>query len=170
MDERVLKVKELFADVLPGFGTLHAGVFVALSGGEIKTARQLSEETGISHNKVYAVLKDLVREKTVMLTNTNPASFYMSDASSTYQKLVEKQMGVLKKRVGQFDKIMAVGSTGEEGREYLIKITNSQAKLFDFKNKALVKEAKEAEQVIRSLNIYAEKLDAKKEYAMAVYR
>ena len=76
---------------------------------------------------------------------------------------------MLEKRPGQFDNIIAVGPL-DDGREYLIKITNSQTRLFDNKNKALVSELREAEQVIRSLNLFAEKLDTKKEYAMAAYR
>ena len=127
-------------------------------------------KAGISHNKVYAVLKDLVREKIVMLTSTNPASFYISNAAGTFEKLVEKRIALLEKKPGQFDKIIAVRMPGEEEREYIIKITSNQTKLFDNKNKVLVKEPKEAERIIRSLNNYAEKLDSKKEYAMAVYR
>ncbi|MBN1941107.1 MAG: hypothetical protein JW772_02905, partial [Candidatus Diapherotrites archaeon] len=91
MDVRVLRVRELFRGVVPNFGVLHAKVFCSLFDGEIKTAKQLSEETGISHNKVYGVLKDLIREKIVFCTNTSPANYHVRNAVKTYEKLVSKR-------------------------------------------------------------------------------
>lgn len=171
MEEKALRIKEMFQDVISGFGCTHAKAFVILLNGEIKSARQLSEETGISHNKIYAILKDLIREKIVMQTNTNPANYYMNEPAKTYGRLVERKIALLEKKPGEFDKIiLANEDRGVEEREYLIKITNSQTKLFDYKNKSLVKEFREAENIIRSLNGYAEKLETKKDYLMAVYR
>jgi len=55
-------------------------------------------------------------------------------------------------------------------KEYLIKFSEKQTRLFDNKNKAPVKEPKEAKQIIQQLNIYVNKLEPKKEYNLAVYR
>ncbi|MCX6799252.1 MAG: hypothetical protein NTW59_04120 [Candidatus Diapherotrites archaeon] len=170
MDERILKVKELFGDVVPGFGITHAKVYAALLSGEVKTARQLGEETGISHNKVYSILKDLMREKIVLYTNTNPANYHVKDPPKVYENLVNRKIALLEKLPEQFDKILNEETTITDEKEYLIKFGGQQTKLFDQKNKAQVNEAEEARQVIRQLNIYVNKLEPKKEYNLAVYR
>jgi len=77
---------------------------------------------------------------------------------------------LLEKRSKEFSK--AISSEGEEGteKEYVIKFNEKQTKLIDNKNKAIVKELKEAKQVIKQLNVYIEKLESKKEYNFAIYR
>jgi len=61
-------------------------------------------------------------------------------ASGTYEKLVNKRIFVLEKKSEKFDKIIHnVEPIGE--REYIVRITNTQTKLFDNKNKVIVKES-----------------------------
>jgi len=170
LDERILKVKELFCGVVPGFGITHAKVYSSLMAGDVKTAKQLSEETGISHNKVYSILKDLIREKVVLFTNTNPANYHARNPAKTYETLVDRKISLLEKLPKEFDKILKNEPEIEGEREYLIKFSGKQTKLFDQKNKALVNEAEEAKQVIKQLNIYIEKLEPRKDYNLALYR
>ena len=169
MDEKVIEVRDLFQEVVPCFGVMHSKAYVALMGEEIKTAKQLSVETGISHNKIYSVLKDLINEKIVYCTNTNPISYYSKNPSKTYEKLVNKKILALEKRPEKFDKIIHETEQINE-MEYVIRITENQTRLFDNKNKVIVKEAHEAKLVLKKISDYAEQLEPKKQYAYAVYR
>jgi len=170
MDEQVLRVKGLFEEVVQGFGVMHAKVYISLLNGEIKTAKQLSEETGISYNKIYSVLNDLVKEKIVACTNSDPKNYRLVNPEKTFEALVNRKVGLLEKRSKEFSK--AISSESEEGteREYVIKFNERQTKLIDNKNKAIVRELREAKQVIKQLNIYIEKLEPRKEYNFALYR
>ncbi|MFH1240463.1 MAG: hypothetical protein V1672_04585 [Candidatus Diapherotrites archaeon] len=52
----------------------------------------------------------------------------------------------------------------------MVRKNKGRKRLIDNKNKAIVKEAQEAKQIIQQLNIYIAKLEPKKEYNFAVYR
>jgi len=170
MDEQVLRVKGLFEEVVQGFGVMHAKVYISLLNSEIKTAKQLSEETGISYNKIYSVLNDLVKEKIVACTNSDPKNYHLVNPEKTFEVLVGRKISLLEKRSKEFSK--AISSEGGEGteREYVIKFNEKQTKLIDNKNKVIVKELSEAKQVIKQLNIYIAKLEPRKEYNLAIYR
>ncbi len=168
MNEQLLKLKQLFSQVVPYFGTNHAKVYCSLFDGEIKTAKHLSQETGIAKNKVYYVLNDLVKYGLVRTTNTHPMNYYSKKPQKELGKLVNRRIVLLEKLPEELDKIVE-NSTAEE-KEYLIKFSEKQTKLFDNKNKAIVKEPAEAKQIIKQLNIYIEKIEPKKEYNFAVYR
>jgi len=170
MNELVLRVKTLFEGVVSGFGVMHAKVYISLLNGEIKTAKQLSEETGISYNKIYSVLNDLVKERIVACTNSDPKNYRLVDPEKTFEVLVGRKISLLEKRSKEFSK--AISGEVEEGteREYVIKFNEKQTKLIDNKNKAIVKELSEAKQVIKQLNIYLEKLEPRKEYNLAIYK
>ncbi|MFH1391536.1 MAG: helix-turn-helix domain-containing protein [Candidatus Diapherotrites archaeon] len=169
MDEKVIEVRDLFQEVIPSFGIMHAKTYSSLMSGEIKTAKQVSNETGISHNKIYSVLKDLIKEKIISSTNTNPVSYHAKEPSKTYEKLVNKRILALEKKPEIFDKIIHDVEPINE-REYIVRITNTQTKLFDNKNKAIVKESQEARMVLEKLSDYTKELNTKKEYAYATYR
>jgi len=169
LNQRIIQIRELFHEVLSNFGLSHAKVYHFLIEGEIKTAKQLSEETGISHNKIYSVLKDLIREKIVYCSNTNPISYYSKNPSKTYEKLVNKRILALEKKPEKFDKIIHDVEPINE-KEYVVRITEKQTKLFDNKSKIIVKESKEAKFILEKLKSYTEELEPKKEYAYAVYK
>ncbi|MDD5163584.1 MAG: hypothetical protein PHD95_05240 [Candidatus ainarchaeum sp.] len=169
MDERVLRFRELFQGLVPNFGLLHAKACVALLSGGIKTAKELSQETLISHNKIYSVLKDLAREKIVFCTNADPVTFYIKDFPKIYEKLVNRKICFLQKLPEELDKMLSNENEALEEKEYLIKVSEKQTRLFDNKNKVLVKEPLEVKQVLKQLNIYIEKLEPKKEYTYAIY-
>ncbi len=170
MDGDVLRIKGLFADVVSGFGVTHAKVYKALMHGEVKTAKQLSGEAGISHNKVYSILNDLVKEKIVACTNSDPKNYHLRTPKKTFSWLVNKKITALEKRTLEFNEVLESRIESENEREYIIKFGEKQTKLFDNKNKVMVKELNEAKQVIKQLNVYLEKLEPRKEYNFAMYR
>ncbi len=170
LDEQILKIKELFEELLPRFGISHAKVYKAVMHGEIKTARQLGEETDISHHKVYSILKDLVEQNIVASINTNPANFHVKNPSKTFQGLINKKLGDLEKMTKEFEKVIDKEDINLYEREYIVKIKQKQTKLFDNKNKLLVKEARETRQLIERLTAYAAGLEPKKEYNYTLYR
>ncbi len=124
---------------------------------------------GISHNKIYSVLKDLIQEKIVLSTNTNPINYHVKSPSRTFERLVNRKVAELEKRPGEFDKILNSEPPASE-KEYVIKFTEKQTKLFDIKNKIRVSELREVKQVINQLNIYVKELEPKKEYNFAFYK
>lgn len=170
MDEKILRIRSLFQDVVPSFGITHAKVYSALMSGEVKTAKQLSGETSISHNKIYSLLKDLIREKIVHHTNTNPINYHTRDPAKTYERIVNRRIALLEKLPEEFDKIVSSNPTENDEKEYLIKFCGKQTRLFDNKNKAMVQETNEARQIVKQLNIYIEELKPKKEYNFVAYR
>lgn len=167
MDEQLLKLKQLFSQVVPYFGSNHAKVYCGLFNGEVKTAKHLAQETGMAKNKVYHVLNDLVEYGLVRATNTHPTSYCSKEPIKEIEKLVDRKIALLEKLPLELDRILEDGDDCE--KEYLIKFTEKQTKLFDNKNKAIV-EAAEAKQIIQQLSIYVNKLEPKKEYNFAVYR
>ena len=170
MDGCVLQIKSLFQDIILGFGLTHAKVYKALINGEVKTAKQLSKETGISYNKIYSILNDLVKEKIVACTNSDPKNYHLINPKKTFESLVNKKISLLEKRAKEFNKIVCEENNEVGDREYVIRFNGKQTKLFDNKNKAIVMELREAKQVIKQLNIYVEKLEPRKEYNFALYR
>jgi len=170
MNELVLRVKGLFEDVIKGFGVMHAKAYISLLNGEIKTARQVAEDTGISYNKIYSVLNDLVKEKIVACTNSDPKNYRLVNPEKTFEVLVTKKISVLEKSAKEFNKVLYQENPETEEKEYVIKFNEKQTKLIDNKNKAIVKELSEAKQVIKQLNVYIAKLEPRKEYNLAIYR
>ncbi len=170
MDRRTLRIRELFKDVVPSFGISHAKAYTALMQGEIKTAKELSGEIDISHNKIYSILKELITENIVICTNTNPINYHVKSPQKTFEKLVNKKIALLEKRTEEFDKIINDEIAYANEKEYVIRFGEKQTRLFDNKNKTAVKELKEAKQIIQQLNIYVNQLEPKKEYDLALYK
>jgi len=170
MDEKVLKIRALFSNAVSGFGLMHAKVCNALMGGDIKTAKQLSQETLISHNKIYSVLKDLVRERVISCTRTDPASYCMSNALKNFQKIIEKKVNSLQRLPMELQEIIQELPESEFEREYVIRFNGQQTKLFDNKNKSLVKEAHEAKQLMQQLNDYIKAIEPKRDARWPAYR
>jgi len=160
----------MFEEFLPRFGVSHAKVYRTLMYGEAKTAKQICDETGVSYHKVYSILKDLAEQDVVSCINTSPANFLIKDSQKMFDKLVSKKVGQLEKMNKEFEKVINDDSTSVFEKEYLIKITEKQTKLFDNKNKAPIKEAKETKILIDKLNSYKANLEPKNQYAYAAYK
>lgn len=170
MEEKVLKIRALFSSAVSGFGLMHAKVCNSLMSGDIKTAKQLSQETLISHNKIYSVLKDLVREKVISCTRTDPASYCMGNALKSFQKIIEKKVNSLQRLPMELQEIIQEIPESELEREYVIRFDGKQTKLFDNKNKSLVKEAQEAKQLMQQLNDYIKAIEPKRDSKWSAYR
>ncbi|MBI5554090.1 MAG: hypothetical protein HY917_05115 [Candidatus Diapherotrites archaeon] len=169
MDEEVLRLHALFQNLVPTFGLTHAKVCRALLNGEIKTAKQIGKESFISPNKVYGILKDLLQQKIVSTTNTNPASYHIPSPQKTFVRLVNQRISLLEKRIQEFGKIIENTASGGE-KEYIIRIMGAQTKLFDNTTKAFVKEPQEAKQVVKQLSEYLKQLEPEKQYTYAAYK
>lgn len=102
-------------------------------------------------------------------TNTSPVSFHVKNPSKTYQNLVSKKLGELNKMVRDFEEVIEKEDFGLDERVYLVKVKEKQAKLFDNKNKLLVREHREAKELAQFVNNYAETLP-KGNYTQAIYR
>jgi sugar-specific transcriptional regulator TrmB len=163
MDAEILKIRKFFQDVVSGFSVSHVKIYTALKHGEIKTAGQLSRETGIPYNKIYGVLRDLTNENIVFCTFTHPVNYYARDPVRTFNKLVTKKTLFLEKQLKAFKKMVQGTASFPEEKEYLIKFSETQTKLFDQKNKRIVEEPRETKQVIRRLHAYLKKIEPKKE-------
>ncbi|MFH1391694.1 MAG: hypothetical protein ABIH20_05265 [Candidatus Diapherotrites archaeon] len=82
---------------------------------------------------------------------------------------MNKRILALEKKPEIFDKIIHDVEPINE-MEYIVRITNTQTKLFDNKNKTIVKESKEARMILEKLSDYTKELNTKKEYVYATYR
>jgi len=164
-----LEVRDLFSELVPSFGINHAKIFCLLLKGEVKTAKQLSDESGIAHHKIYSPLKDLMGEKIVYQTNGNPSCFYMKNPSKVYEKLVSRKILALEKRPEKFDRIIGEVEDVDE-KVYVLRISEKQTKLLDDTNKLLVKEKREVDFLLEKLGEYKKEITPEKEWQYAIYR
>ncbi|MDO8647316.1 MAG: helix-turn-helix domain-containing protein [Candidatus Diapherotrites archaeon] len=171
MDERILRIRSLFSNAISGFGLMHAKIYHALMFGDVKTAKQLSHETQISINKIYQVLKDLIREKIIASTGTDPTTYYAINAVKDFEKIIERKVNQLQRLPKELQKLIEIGTTAcEFETEYIIRFDGKQTKLIDNKNKSLVKETQEAKQLIQQLNDYIKAIEPKKDNKFLTYR
>jgi sugar-specific transcriptional regulator TrmB len=167
MDDAILKLKDLFCDLLPSFGVNHAKVYSALMFGEVKTASHLAKETGIAPTKVYLALRDLTEYKLINCTSTHPINYYVKNPGKIISKLVERKINFLNKKPEEFKKILN-NQNGDEGKEYLIRFNGIQTKLIDNKNKTIIKDAQEIKFIRKKLEKIESKFEQPKPWS--IYR
>ena len=86
MEQRALELKEIFNGLVDGFGLNHAQVYYTLLSSEIKTAKQVIDETGVNQATTYAVLRELLKWELIQHSNTNPTSYYIDNPIKDFEQ------------------------------------------------------------------------------------
>ncbi len=120
MEQQALELKKIFNGMIDSFGLNHARVYYILISSEVKTAKQLVQETGINQATVYAVLRELIKWDLIQQSNTNPASYYIGNPMKTFEKQVRKKEKIITGKRKLLEDLIA--SDVDESEKYLIKI------------------------------------------------
>lgn len=160
MDEELTETIDIFGNLVPSFGLCHAKIYCSLKNGEPKTARQISEETGLVMNKAYTALKDLLEYGVVMCSGVNPANYHIKDPNNCINRFLKRAITQLKSKRVRLKKLNCSGN-GDAGREYLIKIKGTQTRIIDYKNQAQVNDKDEARQIKKMLDKFVDDLEHK---------
>lgn len=165
-----IELKKIFAGLAPGFGLNHARIFSASLPNEVKTANQLIEETGINQATVYTVLRDLQKWELISCSNTNPASYYISDALKSFEKQVKKLERELETKRKQFQELLLQKDGNEQG--FLLKIIpGPQTKLMDMTAKRHIKYKEEINKLITEFQQIAKTApEREKQLACSYYK
>jgi len=142
---------QVYSDLINGFGVNHSKVYYSLLSSEVKTAKQVIDETAICKATVYSVLKGLIECELIGCTNSNPRSYYLVDPIKAFTRKVEQRRKQLLKRMKVLEKIIESGEN-EEKQEFVIRIgRGNQTKIINAKTKELVKDKCEMLQVKREI-------------------
>ncbi len=162
MKEEEALLVQVYSDLIDGFGTNHARVYFSLLSSEVKTARQIMDETGICKATVYAVLKELINCGLIRCSNTTPRNYFILDPVKVFTQKVEEQKKKLLKRLRKLEKVIENGN-GEAEEEFLIKIgRGKQTKLINLRTKEQIKSRDEALQVKKYLEEFIREIPEKK--------
>ena len=99
MEQQALELKRIFNGLINGFGSNHAQTYYTLLSSEVKTAKQLIEETGVNQATTYAVLRELLKWELIKHSTTNPTSYFIDNPMKTFEEHNKRQ----KKTTGKPD-------------------------------------------------------------------
>ena len=156
MNKQSLLLKEVFSDLIPGFGLQHAQIYASLFSSDVKTSTQIIGESGIARSRAYMLLDDLIKWDFVGCTNTRPKSYFLKDPVEFLQEKIFEERKKLKQKIRQLGNLIEETSEGTEA--FVIKIGNGkQTKLINTKTKTeindynkLVEVKKEIEELIKA--------------------
>lgn len=131
-DENINFLVDVFPGLVPGFTKTHAKIFLALSCGERKTAKQLINETGVDDTKLYMKLDLLLAEKLIKKTGELPASYYLAPIDISVKNLVNARKTELDYQYTQIKSLCEVARQKVEG--YQVYLGKSSLKIVSLKN------------------------------------
>ncbi len=161
---------QVYSDLIDGFGVNHARAYFCLLSSEVKTARQVIEETGICKATIYSVLKELIDADLVDCSNSNPRNYFILDPVRVFNKKVEEKRKALLKRLDTLEKVIANGDS-EESQEFLIKVgKGNQTKIINARTKEQIKDKHEALEVKKQIDEFVRAIPEKrKDFGVASY-
>jgi sugar-specific transcriptional regulator TrmB len=158
LHEKALELKKVFSGLLPGFGINHARVYYCLLSSEVKTGKQVIEETKISQPIAYASLNDLLGFGLAKKTNTKPANYYSLDPIKTFYKLVKSHTKKHEKNLKKLENIILEDSENNV-QKYMIEIgKGGQTKLISLLTKTEVRDKHELLQIKREFEKYSSEI------------
>lgn len=110
MKEEETLLMQVYSDLIDGFGTNHAKVYFCLLSSEVKTAKQIMDETGICKATGYAVLKELINGGLIRCSNTTPRNYFILDPVKVFTQKVEEQKKKLLKRLRKLEMVIENGN------------------------------------------------------------
>ena len=124
MEQQALELKRIFNGLIDGFGLNHAQAYYALLSSEVKTAKQLIQETGVNQATTYAVLRELLKWELIQCSKTNPTHYFIDNPMKSFEQQVKKkEQGINDKRKRLED---LIAQDTDESEKYLIKIGKGQ--------------------------------------------
>ena len=170
MDQDALELKKVFNDLIKGFGLNHARLYYTLISSEVKTAKQLIEETSVNQATTYAILRELLKWELIKHSNTNPTSYYIDNPMKTFEQQVKKKEKIINTKRKQLENLIA--SDTDETEKYLIKIgKGQQTKLVNVLTKKEIKYRGELMRIRESLDrMMRDAPEKEKRYACACYK
>jgi len=152
---------EVYSDLIDGFGVNHSRIYFSLLSSEVKTAKQVMDETDVCKAVVYSVLKELVESDLIGCTNSNPRNYFLADPVKAFNRKVEQKRKTLLKRLKLLEKVIENGDS-EETQEFVIRIgKGSQTKIINAKTKEPLKDKYEVLQVKREIETVFRKISNK---------
>ncbi len=122
--KHALELKKIFNGIVQGFGLNHARVYYTLLSSEVKTTKQLIEETNVNQATTYAVLRELLKWELIKHSNTNPTTYFIDNPMKTFEQQVKKKEKIINTKRKQLENLIA--SDLDETEKYLIKIGKGQ--------------------------------------------
>jgi len=160
---------QVYSDLINGFGVNHSKIYFSLLTSEVKTAKQVIEETAICKATVYSVLKDLIECGLINCSNSNPRNYFILDPVKVFNKKVEDKRKTLLRRISKLEKVIANGD-GEGSQEFLIKIgKGNQTKIINAKTKEQVKNRHEVLLVKRQIDKFVKEIPKSKPNFLRYY-
>ncbi len=143
VEEEIVKIQEIFAEVLAGFSYNHAKIYSSLLSSEVKAVKQIVNETGFGASLVYKILNDLSNFGLISKTNMQPASYYIQKPILTYNSFIKKQTRLLEENKNILKQI-AYKKTSEGKNRYVVdEFPNGEIQITNANTKTPVKEHSE---------------------------
>jgi len=170
VEQQALELKKIFSGLTDSFGLNHAKVYYTLLSSEVKTAKQLIEETKVNQATTYAVLRELLKWELIKHSNTNPTSYFIDNPMKTFERQVKKKEKIINTKRRQLEKLIA--SDTDETEKYLIKIGKGhQTKLVNVLTKKEITYREELVRIRESLDrMLKEAPEKEKKYTVAYYK
>ena len=152
MNEEVLKIQRIFSGLIEGFGLNHSKIYLALLTGEVKTSRQLIEETRISNEIGYIALRQLIKANLIKKTNTVPPCYFIDSPVKILDTEIRKQTRFLEGKKLELKEIIQNGNNGNGNEEYIIKINSDGRELVNRKTRHIIRDPDEIRKIKSELD------------------
>jgi len=151
MEQKALELKKIFSGLVEGFGLNHARVYYALLSSEVKTAKELVEETNVNQATTYAVLRELIKWELIKRGNMNPTTYFTDNPIKNFEQQVKRKEKVINTKRRLLEDLIAQDT--DETEKYLIKIgKGQQTKLVNMLTKKEIRYREELMQIKDSLD------------------
>ena len=159
-DAKALEIREIFRDVIPGFGVNHAKVYYCLLSSEPKSGKQIINETGICKSIAYSALKELVNAGVICRNNCRPTIFFTKDPMETYENIARQKSMELEKGLRKLGKIIEDDSQNENERILVVIGKGKQTKLINYRTMEEICRRDEAYRIKEFVNRAVDKIVA----------
>lgn len=169
MDKEILSLKKIYSGIVPGFGVNHAKIYYTLLSSEVKTAKQIIQETGVCQPITYSVLNDLIENQLIQKNNIKPSGYFLKDPIKTYYQKTEKARKEMEKGKKELQNII-LNDSQEKLQKFIIEIgKGNQTKLVNYETKQEIKEAYELKAIKKEIEEIISR-NQKPKYAAWNYR
>jgi len=155
------------------FDRSHAKIYLCLLSGEVKTGKQVVEETGLCKQTTYNYLNQLIKADLVKKTKSVPAHFFienpLKELNYFLTQYLKKQTKLIEEKKAAIKEIIN-HKNSEFNEHWEIKAKENYITIIDRKENKSLSDKFEARQVKETIEKFIKSLPEENKYLLAYAR
>ncbi|MFH1586492.1 MAG: helix-turn-helix domain-containing protein [Candidatus Diapherotrites archaeon] len=152
------------------FNKGHARIYLCLLSGEVKTGRQIIDETGVCKQTIYKYLNHLTESNLIRKTKTSPVQFFIEnpvkELNHFFAQYLRKQVKLIEDKKERIRNIVK-NKNDESEQHWEIRVKGGKTAIIDRKENKALNERYDAKQVKAAVDKFIDSLPDENKFAVA---